>query len=71
VKAAEPDEVDLLVDERFNCCRIVVDGCELDLHAERTFKVFDERAELAHLLGGGFFWNGRDLEYLLSLGRQE
>ena len=64
-ETAEPHQLDLLVHQRLDCGRIVVDRGEFDFHAELSLQVLHEGAELAQLLGGGFFRDGGDPKDLL------
>jgi len=66
-EAAEPDDVDLLVDQRLHGGRVVAHRRELDLHAELPFQVTGQGRELADLLGGGFFGDGRHAQHLLGV----
>ena len=65
-EAAEPDQVNLLVDQRLDCGGIVVDGRELHFHADGALEVAGQRSELADLLGGGLLGDRGDLEGLLG-----
>ena len=64
-KAAEPDQVNLLVDQRFYCSGIVIDGGELHLHANGALEVAGQRTECANLLGRSFFGDCGDFKRLL------
>jgi hypothetical protein len=67
-KATEPDQIHLLVDQRFHRRRVVADRRELDLHAQRLFQIGGQRRELAHLFGGSFFGDGGHPEHGRGLG---
>ena len=68
-EAAKPDQIDLLVDQRLDCGRVIVDRRELDLDAEHALKIFGDRAKLAHLFGRRLFRNCGDLEHRLRKHR--
>ncbi len=62
-EAAEPDHVNLVVDQRFHRSGVVGHRGELDLHAGLVLQVFAQRLELALQFGRCFVRNGRHAQY--------